>query len=92
MNTLIRTSFQTKNFKELIKIVRNNRRTLSTETTNENSSDNKKGGYAKAFDKFEAQLNKQEENVIENRTFATLLKNSKFIDVRINSRTDNMLF
>lgn len=54
-------------------------RVFSTESEQPSTTDEAKiGGYAKAFDKFE-QINTKEPQ--KPQTFATLLRNSKFIDV-----------
>lgn len=47
-------------------------------STNDTSSEQVQGGYAKAFAKFETLT---EEPKQENQTFASLLRSSKFIDV-----------
>lgn len=59
-------------------------RTNTTDVTNVSSETIlKKGGYAKAFDKFEAQLNQPQIKTIQNKSFAYLLRNSKFMDVSV---------
>lgn len=56
-------------------------RTFSSETDNLNTTTEVKiSGYAKAFDKFE-QI--KDEPPQKEATFASLLRNSKFIDVRM---------
>ncbi|RZC40894.1 28S ribosomal protein S28, mitochondrial [Asbolus verrucosus] len=52
---------------------------LSTEITDEKLIEKKQGGYAQAFDKFESLKN--EENKEPYQTFASLLRNSKLIDL-----------
>lgn len=60
-------------------IIRKCLRAFSTESDQPNAvTDTKAGGYAKAFDKFE-QINIEEPQIPQN--FASLLRNSKFIDV-----------
>lgn len=46
--------------------------------TNDSKDDSKLSGFAKAFDKFNQS---EPEKIIEDKTFASLLRNSKFIDV-----------
>lgn len=53
-------------------------RCLSSELPSDNKPDTKSSGYAKAFTKFETL---QEEPKEEVKTFAALLRHSKFIDV-----------
>lgn len=68
-------------------------RAFSIESENVNTAtDNKVGGYAKAFDKFE-QINTEEPE--KPQTFASLLRNSKFIDVSLSlchSQSSNSVF
>lgn len=57
------------------------RRLLSDEKSNEISEEVKTGGFAKAFEKY---TSPQTEKIVEdNQTFASLLRNSKMIDVSI---------
>lgn len=46
--------------------------------------ESKEGGYAKAFRKFETQLKEENEPKEDNVSFASLLRNSNFIDVNIS--------
>ncbi|XP_057334419.1 28S ribosomal protein S28, mitochondrial [Microplitis mediator] len=46
--------------------------------TSDSKDDNKLGGFAKAFDKFNQP---EPEKIVEEKTFASLLRNSKFIDL-----------
>ncbi|KAJ3662943.1 hypothetical protein Zmor_007257 [Zophobas morio] len=54
-------------------------RTLSSEASGEKPPDSKLGGYAQAFEKFETL--KTEESKEPPQTFASLLRNSKFVDL-----------
>lgn len=53
-------------------------RAFSSETEQQSTTETPVGGYAKAFDKFE---NIKTEEAPKLQTFASLLRNSKFIDV-----------
>lgn len=56
-------------------------RLCSTETQQPSETDKSKlGGFAQAFEKYTSE--KTDEKVEEKQTFAALLRNSKFIDVR----------
>lgn len=55
-------------------------RVFSSETEQQSTTDAPVGGYAKAFDKFE---NIKTEEAPKLQTFASLLRNSKFIDVSL---------
>lgn len=83
MNSVLKISRFTSRFNKNLKLNIKCSRTCSTETTektNENLS--KVGGYAKAFKKFETQLNEKDVTEIQApKTFSALLRNSNFIDV-----------
>lgn len=60
-----------------------------TNNPTENIDSSPKGGFAKAFDK-QAQILQQEP--VENQTFASLLRNSKLIDVSLYIQLENIYF
>lgn len=94
MNSIIRTNFHNnKNLLKLLQPIIISLRTNTTDGTSETSDTiSKKGGYAKAFDKFEAQLNEPQKKTIQNKSFAHLLRHSKFIDVCIHFFRSELLF
>lgn len=56
-------------------------RSLTTEISDEKPAETKPGGYAQAFEKFESLKDTKSKAVPQ--TFASLLRNSKFIDVGV---------
>lgn len=83
MNSALRIKKISWHLNQNLKIFTKFSRTCSNQTTEEKFSENtsKQGGYAKAFKKFETELNTENKDEKPRKTFASLLRNSNFIDV-----------
>lgn len=80
MNSVVKIITHSSRISRNLNAISSTRRLFCTEAEKP-KPDIKEGGYAKAFKKFEKQLEEENKTVEENLTFSALLRNSNFIDV-----------